>query len=556
MNVKKISFVSFAVLILLGLLPGNAKASGNSFSGLTGINQVTLYTNSTTGILNSNLIGADGPGPYGHYPIAQMRAIGLKFVRLDVGFEDVYHGNPVYNCQNGQWNPSYFNQAVSAVKKEGATPLAIVDYTPDCLANSASGNLNYALPDKSGWTKWDDLVYQMALKEIPNGVKIYEIWNEPDGIFFTGGVKGYLELYSNSVNALEAAAKKLNSQIMVGGPGLSWWDPGWMQPFLKYVADNNLALNFVSWHWYADDPDVGPFPPDILNGLCLFKTPLINGAKAPCYYNPNLSAQIYNSEVGFVRSYLKPYPNLHPILWIDEWNANAGFDERMNTSYDAAFSAAVLSSVSAQNNLRMCFYNEVDTPNDPDGNWGMVSYPAEKPKPVYWSFYFWHLMQGKMLKVYIKDQSPSYNLTTPNSGSIKVNSQVAVTATKSGKNYFVELTNFEPYDPTGNYGANKALYSQFVTINLKDLPNSSYGIYEQKVTYSTVVPKFKYLGSLNSTSAKIKVDLPSESVYLLKLVLEKTSSDQAIVIASSLVGFVVILALILVAVIIIRRARR
>jgi hypothetical protein len=76
-------------------------------------------------------------------------------------------------------------------------------------------------------------------------------------MFFTGGLGGYLELYKHTVDALEKAAANLNTEIMVGGPALSWWDPGWMQPFLAFVAQNKLPINFLSWHWYADDPSVG-----------------------------------------------------------------------------------------------------------------------------------------------------------------------------------------------------------------------------------------------------------------------------------------------------------
>lgn len=480
-------------------------------------NEVIVDAGNTSGVINPNLIGADGPGPQGAFPVKQMRAIGLKFVRLDVGFENTYNGSPVYNCQTGQWNPTQFNQNINEVKLEGAQALAIVDYTPPCLANATTGNLTYAMPDKNGWSAWDSLVYQMALDEIPNKVRIYEVWNEPDGMFFTGGLQGYLQLYQHTVDALEKAATTLNTQIMVGGPGLAWWDPGWMQPFLQFVAENNLPLNFLSWHWYADDPDIGPFPPGLSSGFCLIKGPLIKTADAPCYYNPNLSATIYQTEVNLVSSYLSKYPQLSPILWIDEWNANAGFDERMNTSFDAAFAAEVLSSVKDDQNLRMCFFNEVDTPNDPDGNWGMVHYPTDTPKPVYYAFYFWHLLSGNMVSVNVTNSNPVFKLNYLNENSYTVNSNFDAVASFINNTYKLELINFEPYDPSGSYGSQSNLYNENVTIKFENLAKKVYSVSLAKITYNQIQIPFKTIGVLNGHNGVVSMKLPSESVYLITL---------------------------------------
>ncbi len=514
---------------------------------------IKVNLSDVVGKINSNLLGSDGPGPSGNYPINLMKQIGIKWVRLDVGFENSYNNIPDYNCATSTWNSLQFDQSVNAVKSEGARPLAIIDYTPTCLASSTSGNPNYSVPNKNGWAKWDSLVYNFAIKEIPNGVKTFEVWNEPDGTFFTSGESNYLLLYNNTVVALEKAADKLHQTILVGGPALSWWDPTWMQAFLKYVEDNNLPLNFLSWHWYADDPDFGPFYPTEPNGLCLFKTPTVGQIKSPCYYNPSLSSVIYKTQVQYVSNMLKSYPRLHPILWIDEFNVNAGYDIRMNQSYDAAFVSSVFSLVNNFSNLRMAIYNATDTPNNPYGNWGLVTYPAEKPKPVYWAFYFWDLISGinstaSRVNSSVSIQNPTYYLQN---NTVKVMSNVEAIASKSSDStnsnsvtYNIELSNFIPYDPTGAYGQSGNLYTLNSSLNISSIPAGTYRIEKYEISPSSSTYSKQILGKTKQSSLNLTLKLPAESVVLVRLIkINSTSSNSFLYFVYLAIGTIAVILL-------------
>ena len=137
------------------------------------------------GAINEDLIGLN------HIPAgsgALLSSIGTAWARTDVSFETSVNGQPVYNCATGAWNPSYLDSNVANNRLAGASTELIIDYTPPCLATNppAGVNPNYTPPDiGADQTKWKALVYQMALHEISTqGVRTFEVWNEPNGQFW------------------------------------------------------------------------------------------------------------------------------------------------------------------------------------------------------------------------------------------------------------------------------------------------------------------------------------------------------------------------------------
>ncbi len=81
-------------------------------------------------------------------------------------------------------------------------------------------------------------------------IKYWEVWNEPDVDECWGGSKEqYFELYKTTVKAI----KKHNPDIMVGTAGVanvSRLGP----PLLAYCKENQLPIDFFSWHSYTTDP--------------------------------------------------------------------------------------------------------------------------------------------------------------------------------------------------------------------------------------------------------------------------------------------------------------
>ena len=105
------------------------------------------------------------------------------------------------------------------------------------------------------YAKWDDLIHHFARHLIERyGIGevsqwYFEVWNEPNIDFWTGDPKQetYFELYDHTARAL----KSVNAQLRVGGPSTAAAD--WVDVFLDHVVKQNIPIDFVSSHGYADD---------------------------------------------------------------------------------------------------------------------------------------------------------------------------------------------------------------------------------------------------------------------------------------------------------------
>jgi len=81
------------------------------------------------------------------------------------------------------------------------------------------------------------------------GVKYWEIWNEPDNpVFWENGTpEQYFEMYACAAKKIKA----LDPTLKVGGPALALLDEQGLvfaENFLAFVKENDLPLDFFSWH--------------------------------------------------------------------------------------------------------------------------------------------------------------------------------------------------------------------------------------------------------------------------------------------------------------------
>ncbi len=502
--------------------------------------------------LNQSLIGFDGPGP--SQAETSIKALQPRYIRTDVSFQATYNGKPVYNCTTGSWNPVLLDKSVAGIRAEGASPELIVDYTPSCLATALPGqtvpsqDIQYLPPDVGrDQALWSALVEKMAYHEIVDeGVRVFEVWNEPDWAFWQGGLAGYLTLYRVTSLALEAAAEQAHVKIEVGGPALAnvkgTMDTSWLDPFLHMVAVDHLPLNFLSWHLYASDPDSGPNP-IISHGLCMILQP--NPSTNPCYYNPDLYTGLYEKEAQQARAALAPYPMLHPKLWIDEWNINGGYDRRVNTSYGAAFVLSVLQAANSAGINRMCYYNVWNSGHNRFDDTGVLN-PSLTPKPDYHSFYFWHELTGPSLKV---TTTPSQDPQGHSGGT-----GVIATVPRSGM-IRIAAYDFKPYDPSGNYGMSLPTHSGvLLDIKLAGLPN---GFYPQ-VAFSTAARGPVLLGESAAGDhhpASIRLLLPDDGVAMLAVSKGKAPSsfDTLSVVIISIIIALILLVAVAIFILIVRR---
>ncbi len=556
------SILLLALLLLIVMVPGVAYGETTSDSVQSPVPAVasrvrrvgvTIYTSRHSAPLNQSLIGFDGPGP--SQAILPIKTLGPHYIRTDVSFQGSYDGNPLYNCTTGAWNPAPLDKNVAAIRAEGAMPELIVDYTPSCLATALPGqtvpqqDIQYLPPDVGkDQPLWSALVEKMAYHEIVDeGVRVFEIWNEPDWVFWEGGLPGYLTLYKVTSLALEAAAERAHVNIEVGGPALAnvkgTMDTAWLDPFLHMVAVENLPLNFISWHLYASDPDSGPNP-IIKSGFCTILQP--NPSTNPCYYNPDLYTGLYKKEAQQAKAALAPYPTLHPKLWIDEWNINGGYDKRVNTSYGAAFVLSVLQAANSSGINRMCYYNVWNSGHNSFDNTGVLN-PSFTPKPDYHSFYFWHELTGPMLKI----------ATSPSQYPQGHSGGVGVMATNPHQGTIrIVAYDFKPYDPSGNYGMSLPTHSgALLDLNMAGMPNGFY----PKVALSTATGGPVLLGMTaagNHSPASIKLLLPDDGVAMLTVTKGRAPSSFDTLLLVIAVAIVAIILLIVVVIFTLSARRR
>jgi xylan 1,4-beta-xylosidase len=183
----------------------------------------------------------------------------FDYVRFHAVFHDevgVYNensnGDPVYNF-------SYVDQIYDGLLANGVRPFVEISFMPRALSSDPKAlhafwyKPNVAPPKE--WAKWDDLIKAFARHLIERYGEdevarwYFEVWNEPNIDFWVGVPKQatYFELYDHTARDLKAVSPRLR----VGGPATA--AAAWVTAFLKHTKANNVPVDFVSTHGYADD---------------------------------------------------------------------------------------------------------------------------------------------------------------------------------------------------------------------------------------------------------------------------------------------------------------
>lgn len=187
------------------------------------------------------------------------KATDFKAVRFhgifmdEVGFFDLdANGKPVYNF-------SYVDQIYDGLLANGVRPFVELSFMPKKLASdpaalhafwykqNVSPPKDYALWDGMITTFVQHLVDRYGIDEVSKWD--FEVWNEPNIDFWTGrpAQSTYFELYDHTA----LAVKKVSNRLRVGGPATA--QAAWATAFLQHCKQNNIPVDFVSSHVYAND---------------------------------------------------------------------------------------------------------------------------------------------------------------------------------------------------------------------------------------------------------------------------------------------------------------
>jgi xylan 1,4-beta-xylosidase len=157
------------------------------------------------------------------------------------------------------YNFSYVDQIYDGLLALHVKPYIEMSFMPSKLASDPNALQPFwyhpnVSPPKD-YAAWDamigafgqHLVTRYGIEEVATWK--FEVWNEPNLDFWAGKPKQptYFELYDHTARALKAVSPRLQ----VGGPSTA--QAAWVTPFLAHVQANNVPVDFVSTHVYAND---------------------------------------------------------------------------------------------------------------------------------------------------------------------------------------------------------------------------------------------------------------------------------------------------------------
>jgi len=215
----------------------------------------------TYGLIKSYCEINCGPSPVYHGEgielTEQYRDIGVDMVRIHdfFGPTDIHSIFPNWSADPFDENSYDFSESDEVIK-------SIID--AGCkifyrLGESASDNEILRQPPEN-YSKWAEVCKHIVMHYNDgwgNGyhynITYWEIWNEPDlKGFWNGTSEEYYQLYSITAQTL----KNYNNSLKIGGPSISSIDNlNYTRLFLEHLVENNVPIDFFSWHCYAATPE-------------------------------------------------------------------------------------------------------------------------------------------------------------------------------------------------------------------------------------------------------------------------------------------------------------
>jgi len=296
-----------------------------------------------------------------------LRKIGLGLMRIDHIWD--YYGIVSRDAKGEfKYDWSRFDAVMEHILATGARPFFSVSYLPEPLRKNG---IAYGLPsDYQAWKAiCSELVRHMKSRWKLTGLH-YELWNEPDGGgFWSGTQQQYFELYKSTCEGILS----VDPTAKMGGPATAL--SGWVEAFVKFARQNNLQLDFVSWHWYN------------------------------CTYDVN----VYASQIDAVRATLAKAGYSDKVeTFFTEWNLNGNILPVNDMFYNAGNIAATLNVFHEKKTSHAFFFFPKDPKGDKElaGWFGAITW-NNKPKPAYNCFDAYSRLKGRQIPVNVSDKRVS-----------------------------------------------------------------------------------------------------------------------------------------------------
>lgn len=186
---------------------------------------------------------------------------GFEFIRFHGIFDDDM--SVCLRNSAGEIEYSFFNvdSTFDFLLSIGMKPFIELSYMPEALASGDKTVFHYKgnITPPGSYEEWgnlcgalaEHLVERYGIDEVKSW--FFEVWNEPNliGLFWSGTMEEYLELYKSAALAI----KKVNEELQVGGPATAI--NAWIPETIEFCQKHNVPLDFVSSHHYPTDDGFG-----------------------------------------------------------------------------------------------------------------------------------------------------------------------------------------------------------------------------------------------------------------------------------------------------------
>jgi xylan 1,4-beta-xylosidase len=311
-------------------------------------------------------------------------------------------GKPVYNFQ-------YIDDLFDRMLANGARPFVELGFSPSAMVTEKGSTSFWWKGNGSppnDYRKWAELVRRFlnhciaryGAEEVRSWY--FEVWNEPNlHGFWTGTQAQYFELYK--VTAL--AVKGVDPHLRVGGPATSNfylddevlkqaktsgadleslpWHPIWLDEFLRYCADNDLPVDFVSTHPYPAD-----FTADEKTKTMMHRS--VNSTR---------------DDLRMVRKLVGASHYPHAEIHLTEWSSSSSSRDHTHDSLQAAAFVVKtnLDSIGLVDSLSYWTFTDVFEEQGAGdsifhGGFGLINYQGI-PKPVFHGYRFLNELGDELL---------------------------------------------------------------------------------------------------------------------------------------------------------------
>jgi xylan 1,4-beta-xylosidase len=425
----------------------------------------------------------------------------LRYVRFhnilhdEVGvYDEDEKGNPVYNF-------SYVDQIYDGLLANGVRPFLEISFMPKKLALRQDVHpfwYKQIVSPPKDYRKWDDLMHALAQHLVDRyGIDevaqwYFEVWNEPNIDFWTGDPKQatYFKLYDHTARAL----KSVSPRLRVGGPATA--AAHWVDAFIAHTAAENVPVDFISSHGYADDT-----VQDMLG-----TNEDIPMDQRVCRAIKKVHDQIANS----------PRPGL-PLMWT-EWNVPSfGPLNARDTIYVGPALADDIAQCDGLVNM-MSFWTfddvfEEDGPgHEPfGGSFGLIALGGIK-KPSYADFALLHRLGSERLE----ESDPKILVTRRRDGTLVIAAWNLVDPDKQGSDRHVDFE-LHGVPPNANVRLSRVDADHGNTLAAyKKMGSPRYPTIAQTRELNKVADAHS-TQNLRLARGSIKLDIPVNGLFLLEI---------------------------------------